>query len=150
VPAGVRLTLSFQTPYDDKWDDADVAGVQLDAGATKDVGDVTFAANLPVSVRVVDPRGKPIEGVPVRQKYVRDNAWSVAHNTDQDGLAHFHAPRNSQIQFKVFDLPGPEEVRNAPNLLTKLTIADKPPADPAQITLTDAQVKLLLGPPKRQ
>jgi hypothetical protein len=35
-------------------------------------------------------------------------------------------------------------------LLTKLTIADKPPADPAQITLTDAQVELLLGPPKRQ
>ena len=148
VPAGLRFTLCLQTPYDDKWDDAIVEGLQLEPRATKEAGDVRFAANLPVSVRVVDPRGKPIEGVPVRQKYVRDNAWSVAHNTDKDGLAQFYFPRNSAGQFKVFDLPGPEQVRNAPNLLAKFTVGDEPPAQPATITLTDTQTELLLGQQK--
>lgn len=146
VPAGLKLSLAFETPYDDKWDDALIDGLQLDTRESKNLGDVTFAANLPVTVRVVDRQGKPIEGVPVRQKYARDNAWSVAHNTDKEGLARFHFPRKTAGKFWVSDLPGTEEARSAANLYASFTLDEAAPAEPvATITLTDEQMELLLG-----
>jgi hypothetical protein len=146
VPAGLKLSLAFETPYDDKWDDAIVEGLQLDTNEIKNIGDVTFAANLPVAVRVVDRQGKPIEGIPVRQMYARDNAWSVAHNTDKEGLARFHFPRKTSGKFWVSDLPGTQEARSAENLYAKFTLEDAAPPEPiATITLTDEQAELLLG-----
>jgi hypothetical protein len=149
VPANIRLRVEFETPYEDQWDDAVVESMQLKPGEIKDVGKVTFAANLPVSVRVVDRQGQPIEGVPVRQKYLRDNAWSVAHNTDEEGLARFYAPRNSEGQFWVSDLPGPEEARFAPNLSVKFKVEEATP-EPVAITLTDEQTQILLGRQKAE
>jgi hypothetical protein len=148
VPAGLRLRVRFDTPYDDKWDAAVVADVNLEPRATKEIGDLHFPANVPVKVRVVDPQGKPIEGVPVRQKDVDDNAWSVAHNTDKEGLAQFYAPQKTESEFWVSDIPGTMEARVAPNLFVKLKVGDAPPAEPATITLTDAQAELLVGKSK--
>jgi len=145
VPASIRLRVRFETPYDDKWDAAVVEAIQLEPGATKEIGDLQFSATLPVAVRVIDRQGRSVEGVPVRQKYLGDNAWSVAHNTDRDGLAQFHAPRNSQGQFWVSDLPGPQELRFAENLLTRFKVGNESPASPFTITITDAQSTLLLG-----
>jgi hypothetical protein len=145
VPASIRLQVRFETPYDDKWDAAVTGAIQLEPGATKEIGDLQFAATLSVAVRVVDRQGKPVEGVPVRQKYHGDNAWSVAHNTDRDGLAQFHAPRKSEGQFWVSDLPGPQELRFAENLLTRFQIGNESPPNPFTITITDAQSTLLLG-----
>jgi hypothetical protein len=145
VPADVRLQVRFETPYDEKWDSAVVLDVHLKAGEIKEFGDVQFAANLPVAVRVVDPQGKPVEGAPVRQFYPGENAWSVAHNTDREGLARFHAPRNAEGQFRVSDLPGPREVQDAENLRTRFKLGDQPPAEPVTITITEAQSRLLLG-----
>jgi hypothetical protein len=87
VPAGIRLRVRFESPYDDAWGPALVETVQLEAGASKEAGDLHFTASLPVVVRVVDSRGKPVEGIPVRRMYHAENAWCVAHNTDKDGRA---------------------------------------------------------------
>jgi hypothetical protein len=145
VPAGIRLRVKFETPYDDAWGPAVVEAVQLDAGASKAAGDLQFPASLPAIVHVVDPRGNPVEGVPVRRMYQAENSWSLAHNTDKDGRAQFHLHPNSQGQFRVSDLPGPKEIRDAANLLAQFKAGDQPPQEPFSITLTDAQIGLLFG-----
>ena len=145
VPAGIRLNVRFESPYNDQWAQALVEGIQLEHRASKEVGDVQFAANIPVAVRVVDRRGKPVEGIPVRQKYIDDNAWSVAHNTDSEGLARFHAPPNSEGQVWVSDMPGPKEERFAENLLAKFKVGRAASDEPVTITVTDSQAELLLG-----
>jgi len=144
VPADVRLRLRFDSPYDDKWTPATFAQpLRLEPGGSKDLGDVTFAASLPVDVRVVDARGTPVEGFAVRRMYQGENAWCVAHNTDQQGLAHFHAHANSQGVFRVSDLPG--EAAKAKNLSAEFKIGDQSPPNPVVITVTDEQVQLLRG-----
>jgi hypothetical protein len=148
VPAGVELRVLFETPYDDQWGSADVKSVRLDPRAIKEIGDLRFAANLPLSVRVVDRQGRGIEGLPVRQMQGGDNAWSVAHNTDADGLAKFYAEPNSSGRFWISDMPGPEEIRNAKNLYARYEVKDQSPQEPATITITDEQATLLLGPAK--
>lgn len=148
VPAGIRLNVRFESPYNDQWAPALVENVLLEARATKEIGDLEFAANLPVTVRVVDSAGKPIEGIPVRQMQAGTNSWTVAHNTDAEGLARFFAQRNSQGRFWVSDLPGTQEERTAENLFGNFQVADSAPAQPFQITITAAQMKLLLGSKK--
>jgi hypothetical protein len=145
VPAGIELRVRFETPYDDKWSSADVASLRLDPQATKEIGDLRFAANLPIAVRVVDPQGRGVEGAPVRWMLDGDNGWSVAHNTDAEGIARFHVEPNSAGRFWVSDLPGPIEAQQAKNLYAKYQIADQSPKELLTITLTDAQVELLLG-----
>lgn len=145
VPAGVRLRVRIDTPYDDQWAPTTIDPVQLEPGISKEIGELRFAACLPGAVRVVDSRGKPVEGVPVRRMYQGDDGWCVAHNTDSAGLAHFHLRPNSEGKFWVSDLPGPQEVRMAENLLTGFKVAGASPTEQPTITLTDAQIKLLLG-----
>ncbi len=145
VPAGIRLRVRFDTPYDDQWAPAMVEEVLLEPGTSKEIGELRFAACLPGAVRVVDSRGKPVEGVPVRRMYEGDDGWCVAHNTDSAGLAHFHLRPHSTGRFWVSDLPGPQEVQMAENLLTGFKVGDAVPSEQPTITLTDAQIKLLLG-----
>jgi hypothetical protein len=151
VPADVRLQIRFETPYDDEWGNALVDTLQLKPGTTHEHGALTFAPYVPIVVQVIDARGKPVEGVPVRQKLADDNAWSVAHNTDNKGLARFFAAPKSAGEFWVSDLPGSQEARMAKNLFAKYQLADEIPADPdaaaAQITLMDEQLKVMFGKP---
>lgn len=148
VPAGVRLKLRLDSPYDDKWTPGEIAKpILLEPAATKDLGDVRFAASLPVAVRVVNAKGEPVEGFAVRRMYQGENAWCIAHNTDQQGLAHFHVHPNSQGQFRVSDLSGPKEITAAANLATEFKVSAIAPEQPFQIAVTDEQVKLLRTPP---
>jgi hypothetical protein len=145
VPAGVHLSVRFELPYDDQWAPATVEDILLDQRATKEIGDLHFAACLPAVARVVDGRGEPVEGVPVRRKYRGENVWSLAHNTDDDGLVHFHLYPDSAGQFWVSDMPGSNEVRRAANLFAEFQVAGEAATSPVVIAVTDAQIELLRG-----
>jgi hypothetical protein len=149
VPAGIKLRVRFDSPYDDKWAPTITeAAMQLKAGATHEVGDLRFAPCLPATVRVVDKAGKPVEGLPVRRKYADGDSWCVAHNTDQDGQAFFHLRPNSQGQFWVSDLPGSPDAGKASNLYGEFTIKDKSATEPFSITVNDEQIQLWRGAKK--
>jgi hypothetical protein len=153
VPADVRLQIRFETPYDDEWGNALIDTIQLAAGTTREHGELQFSPYVPVTVRVVDASGKPVEGVPVRQKLADDNAWSVAHNTDNQGLAKFFAEPKSAGEFWASDLPGTQEEKTAKNLFAKYELsaeAPDPAGEAAQIALTDEQLKRLFGKPAGQ
>ena len=145
VPAGIRLSVRFEAPYDDQWAPTAVDDVLLDQRVTKDVGALHFAACLPAAARVVDSRGKPVEGIPVRRIYRDENIWSLAHNTDAEGLAHFHLRPDSTGKFWVSDMPGSNEVRMAANLFSEFQLESEAPESPIEITVTDAQIELLRG-----
>lgn len=145
VPADVRLKLRLECPYDDKWAPAQIKEpLQLKAGETHDVGDLTFAEGMQCSVRVVDKDGKPVEGMPVRRMYVGTNAWSIAHNTDKEGLAHFYVHPNSRGHFRASDLPGGMALERS-NLIVEFKVEDKPPAAPPTITVTEGQIRAVRG-----
>lgn len=145
VPAGVRLRLMFETPYNDEWAPSSFeTPIQLDQGESHEIGELHFAAALPAIVRVLDQDGQPVEGVPVRRKYDDGDAWCVAHNTDATGQAYFHVNPSSQGIFRVSDVRGPREVAMAKNLLADFEVADAAPEQPFEITITDEQKRMLL------
>jgi hypothetical protein len=148
VPADVRLKLRLECPYDDKWAPAQIKEpLQLKPGETYDAGDLSFAEGMKCSVRVVDKDGKPVEGMPVRRMYVGANAWSVAHNTDKEGLAHFYVHPNSRGHFRATDLP--EAMRlDKWNLIVGFRVEDKPPAEPPMIVVTEEQIRAVRGKEK--
>ena len=144
VPAGIRLRLRFETPYNDEWAPATIdRPLTLDPGATVDLGDLQFAASLSAQVQVVDPNGKPVEGFAVRRKYNSTNAWCVAHNTDERGKAFFYVHPHSQGQFRVTDLQGSPEVTLAKNLSVDFQIGETTPKQVFTIQVTDEQVAAL-------
>jgi hypothetical protein len=98
---------------------------------------------LPVEVLVVDPRGRPVEGIAVRRKYDSVEPWSVAHNTDRDGKSRFHVFPNSQGKFGIVDLKGPPAIAKAANLTIEFHVAEKAPAEAYRIAVTDEQVGVL-------
>jgi len=144
VPAGVRMRLRVTAPYNDEWAPATVeAPFQLEPGASLDLGEVRFAPSLPVEVLVVDPQGRPVEGFAVRRKYDSVESWSVAHNTDRDGKSRFHVFPNSQGKFGIVGLKGPPAIAKAANLTIEFRVAEKAPAEPYRIAVTDEQVGVL-------
>lgn len=146
VPAGVRLRLRFDSSYDDHWAPAVVdTPLQLAAEAQHELGDIRFQAAFPVVVRVVDKAGAPLEGIPLRQRYTQMNAWGVAHNTDKEGKATFHVNPKAAGEFRVVDLPGSKEAREADNLGTPFEASESPPTGEFQVSLTDEQFMLLRG-----
>lgn len=150
VPADLRLRLRFETPYHDQWTPPTIdAVVRLERGASQDLGDLKFSPSLPVVVRVVTRDGKPVEGFAVRRFHRAQNAWSVAHNTDKDGRASFFVQRRSEGKFRVSDLNGPQDVAEAPNLFVDYRVDETAPDKPLTIEVTEAQVTLLRGVPRR-
>ena len=150
VPAGVRLRLKFDSPYDDAWAPAVIEKpIQLQPGETFEIGDLHFAVALALTVRVVDQNGQPLEGIPVRRRY-DDGLGSVAHNTDAAGLAYFKVLPSSRGQFYIYDFPSPQEQSKAENVKAKFEIADVAPTEPYEITLTAEQKRLLLEKPLPQ
>jgi hypothetical protein len=146
VPAGVRMRMRLEAPYNDEWAPGVVElPMPVEHRATFEVGDVHFAAGLAASVRVVDRNGNPVEGAPVRRTYDESRAWSVAHNTDKEGLAHFHLHPGSRGKFRVMEFPGGVRIDDAKNLVTQFEVGDQPPAKPFEITLTDDQARLMRG-----
>jgi hypothetical protein len=146
VPAGVRLRLRLETPYHDEWAPATLPQwIRLEPGGSLDLGPVAFAASLPVTVEVVDARGKPVEGIPVRGKHEDDGAWCVAHVTDARGLARFHVHPRSRGEFRVTDIPGGAGDANAPNLRASFEVGEKVGSEqaPYRIALEDRQIEAI-------
>jgi len=151
VPAGLRLRLRLETPYADEWAPERVdKSLQLEQGAVVEIGDLHFAASLPATVRVVDGKGNPVEGAPVRRMYTDgdEQIWSVPHNTDKGGLAHFHVHPDSKGKFDVTDLPGPRGAGKPDNLATDFAVGRQPPEKRFEIILTEEQVRQLRGEEK--
>lgn len=147
VPAGLRLRLRLETPYNDEWSLPDLAQpIQLERGKSLDLGNVSFVKSLDVTVLVLDDRGRPVEGAPIRMLRDRVNVWSIAHNTDARGLARFQTPPNSTGRFGAPDLAGPGQP--PPNLDVPYQTGEA--SDPSQpivtIRLTAPQVERLKGP----
>jgi hypothetical protein len=101
VPAGVHLRLKLEAPYDSKWCPIELPQViYLNHRDIQDLGRCTFAEALKVQVKVINSTGRTIEGIPVR--VLRDEgAWSVAHNTDEEGIARFNVVPDSSGTFGV-------------------------------------------------
>jgi len=101
VPAGLNLRLKLEAPYSPEWCPIKIEQpINLNQGESIDLGELTFQPALEIYARVVDSTGAAIEGVPVRVQ--RDKkAWSVAHNTDGEGLARFYVPPFTSGEFGV-------------------------------------------------
>ena len=146
VPAGVRLRIRLETPYADEWAPARVdTPLQLEQGAVLDVGDLHFAASLPATVVVADGKGNPVEGAPVRRMYSDgdEQIWSIPHNTDKDGLVHFHLHPGSRGKFRMSDLASPRGAGKPDNLATDFEVGQKAPEKRFEIVLTEEQVREL-------
>jgi hypothetical protein len=104
VPAGVRLRLKLETPYDEEFCPILIPqAVCLGQGETADLGRVTLEPALAVQVKATDSAGRALEGIPVRMMSVHSDGmhWSVPHNTDEQGIARFHVVPNSTGSFGV-------------------------------------------------
>jgi len=101
VPAGLNLRVKLDTPYERQFCPIEIPRIiHLAQGQVLDLGRHQFKSALEVYVQVTNAQGLAIEGVPVR--LLRDDrVWSVAHNTDESGIALFHVAGNSQGQFGV-------------------------------------------------
>lgn len=109
VPAGVRLRLGLEMPYDQEFCPILVPQtICLGQGETADLGRFTFEPALVVQVKAIDSTGRTLEGIPIRLLYVdRDGvrAGSVPHNTDEHGLTRFHVVPNTAGSFGVLCHP---------------------------------------------
>lgn len=150
VPAGVLLKLALELPYDDQWTTATVNRVVLlKQGESLDLGEVGFRKALRAQVRVVDKDGKPVDGAPVRRLHKMENVWSVAHNTNADGLASFYVDANSTGQFRVLatDCGISHKVTNT---VVPFKVGKAAPTKPYVIRLTEEQVRIIRGLRKKR
>jgi hypothetical protein len=145
IPSGVALRVEFRSPYDARWGSATTKVVRAEQGETIALGDVRLPKSLPVSVRVVDDEGRPLEGFAVRSSSVDQQVWTVAHNTDAKGLAYFFVPPDSAGRFRV-DSPGPPQPGN---IEMKFQIRDSAPESPFEIRLTAEQIRLIRSAAKK-
>ncbi len=155
VPAGVRLKVMFDTPYDDQWTVINPGDILfLDAGQTKDLGDLKIVPSAKVKVRVTDENGKPVEGVPLRMmkdvqdvQDARDQGWCVAHNTDAAGKAIFYVPAGSSGKIAINDFPQRNAAAaKAANVTVSFRVGkDGRQVAPCAIRVTAEQIQLLLG-----
>ncbi|MHC4546620.1 MAG: HEAT repeat domain-containing protein [Planctomycetota bacterium] len=100
VPAGATLRLQLRMPYDDQWSPfITEESFSLGHGEVLDIGKIDLKPALKVYVKIMDPAGEPVEGVPVRK--LVGNTGSVAHNTDENGRVMFYVPPYSQGKFYV-------------------------------------------------
>jgi hypothetical protein len=146
VPATTDYHLEFRAPYDEKWGRVRLLNQPaLAPGATSDLGRQEFPACAPATVKVVDKRGEPVEGIPVRK--LQYGRWTVAHNTSARGEAFFFKEPNSSGQFGVPELRGeiakPEKTTRVE---FKIASTDTAPTVPYLIVLTDDQIEHLVGP----
>jgi hypothetical protein len=101
VPAGLTIRLRLDPPQ---------RSVSLclyiyaqsfcaEQGQTIDLGPCTLEQAMTVCVKVVDPRGRPVDGVPVRMKIGR--VWQVPHLSNREGLVPMSVPPHTQGEFGV-------------------------------------------------
>jgi hypothetical protein len=101
VPANVYLKLKLETPYGQDLCDLTIpVDIHLPPGAHLDLGDWEIPKAQSFWVRVTDPDGQPVEGLPLRCA-LRKGHWGIAHNTDASGLVRFYAPPGSTVSIGV-------------------------------------------------
>jgi hypothetical protein len=126
VPAGVRLHIEFDLPYNDEWSiPVGTPEVQLGRGETLDLGELIIERSLAVTVLVVDEKDQPVEGIPVRRWYERVSG-TVAHNTDAKGLAHFHIKPSAKGRFRITDFNDRRRTFPSVDFETEKKAPDKP------------------------
>jgi hypothetical protein len=90
VPANAPFRLKLEISYADQWAPLEVDEVfNAKHGETIDAGKLLLQPAIPIFIKVVDPQGQPVEGVPLRLPQ------TVAHITDIEGRAKFYVPENS-------------------------------------------------------
>lgn len=101
VPAGLNLCIKLDTPYDRKWCPIHIPQIiNLTQGEVLDLGRYIFEPAIKVSVKVTNSMGELVEGVPVRM-LLDSKVWSLAHNTDETGIARFYVAPHSKGEFGV-------------------------------------------------
>ena len=103
VPASLKFWLQLRTSGN--WCPITVPEpINLVKGELLDLGRQTFLPGLPIVVKVIDPRGKPVEGVMVNQLFEGLlDGWSPTRNpiTDENGLVPFNVPAYSKGYFCI-------------------------------------------------
>jgi hypothetical protein len=146
VPAESRYRLQLRTPYADEWGDVLMRDQPaLPAGGEFERGEVVFPACLRVAVRVTDPSGTPVEGIPVRLIQEQSRVSTVAHNTTAAGDAFFFIDPNSSGHFFVSELRGKFDDFEKQTAKFKVSDANSVPKDPYLIVLIKEQIAFLLG-----
>ena len=145
IPSGIRLRVEFSPPYEPRWGSASTEVVQAKQGEVIAAGAFRLPQSLPVSARVVDHQGNPIEGLAVRARHGAQKIWSIAHNTDAKGLAHFFIPPNSAGRFRV-EFNRPQASPKAETLETTFQTRVIAPGAPIEIRLPADKVRLIPRP----
>jgi len=94
VPAYATLTLRLQLP-DERYAPAFIEDFNVGQGKTADLGRIDFARAVPVSVRVIDPNGGPLQGVTVSCLTGTIGRPVGEAVTDTDGVARFRVAARS-------------------------------------------------------
>ena len=95
------MKLSLRVPYDKQLCPLVIPiEIYLQQGQHLDLGPWTLPAAQLYVVRVLDPDGRPIEGLPLRQQREAEH-WGVAHNTDEFGDVYFYARPKSKVAIRV-------------------------------------------------
>ncbi len=100
VAAGLEMNIEIRLLERPESAPIIIPGVKLEQGQIADLGKWEFGPTIEVAVRVVDPRGKPVEGVNVRQTKA-GMYWGQQKITNHQGLATFRAPLYSEGDFVV-------------------------------------------------
>jgi hypothetical protein len=140
IPAGVRVRVEFDSPYDERWGSASTGPLDAKQGEVVAGGVIRLPKTLPVSVRVVDHQGNPLEGLAVRSLKAGGNIWSIAHNTDAQGLAHFHFPANSAAKLRI-DVS--QQPKKTDPIERPFEVRATSPALPIEFRLTAEQLRLI-------
>ena len=142
VPAGLNLRMRFRIPYDEQFAPSMSEPFLLKPDETKDIGKVEFKATLPASVRIVDEKGNPVEGVPVRMFRPDENAWTVVRNSDADGIARFRVAPNSKGKFRAGETFGPGKVEPE---FVDFAVQTTAPAKVFEIKLPAEKIRTILN-----
>ena len=100
VAAGLEMTIEIRLLGQHQWGPIIIPGVKLRQGQIVDLGKWEFGPTIKVTVKVIDPQQKPLEGVTVRQTK-NGLYWGQQAITNHQGVAIFCVPLYSEGDFVV-------------------------------------------------
>lgn len=102
VPANINIEISYKPSFEDenRYGVCNVKKIiHLSQGQNLHLGELVMppieSVNVKVSLKVLDAKGNPLEGVPVRI------GGDIAHTTDVNGIAYFYVDKNTKSRFWV-------------------------------------------------